>query len=110
VDGTAGLAGLADGDEGAEGGGEAEGGVGVACAGARGETVPNGSGVASLVATAVGTTVGAGVGAARVESGGAGVGGGSDRDEHAAVVVASRNAACTANRRGFALISDITSA
>jgi hypothetical protein len=113
---------VADGDEGAEGGdGEVEGGVGVACAGARGETVPNGVGVAppawgdaaaavSPGARSVGAAVGVALGAARVESGGVGVGGGSDLQEHAAVVVANRNAACTAKRRRFALISDFTSA
>jgi len=87
--------------------GEAEGGVGVACAGARGETVPNGFGVASLGATAVGTTVGAALGAASVEPGGAGVGG-SDLEEHAAAAVASINAS-TAKKRRFALISNVSS-
>jgi len=89
--------------------GEAEGGVGVACAGARGETVPNGFGVASLGATAVGigTTVGAALGAASVEPGGAGVGG-SDLEEHAAAAVTSINAS-TAKKRRFAFISNVSS-
>jgi len=52
--------------------------------------------------------VGAALGAASVESGGAGVGGGSDLDEQAAAVVASINA-CTAKKRRFALIVDVSS-
>jgi hypothetical protein len=51
-----------------------------------------------------------GLGVASVVAVGAGAGGGSDLDEHAAAVVASVNAACRAKRRRFALIGDVSSA
>jgi hypothetical protein len=108
-----------DGEEAGEGLAEGSG-VGVAWAGAVGETVPNGFGVGSVPTAGPGAMgdasvaggvidVGDGLGVASVVAVGAGVGGGSDLDEQAAATVASSSADGTAMRRRLPLISDVSS-